>query len=91
MNESGKKGVSFEPNEPPPPRSTPVDTNNWGSDNRERTVLENVWFLKFLEGWLVSENICTRKLQIKNFVDMKFPNLCYSKIVPVIHFNPTLT
>ena len=27
--------------------------------------------LKFSEGWLVSENICTQKLQIRNFVHMK--------------------
>ena len=34
-------------------------------------ILENFWFLKFSEGWLVSKNICTRKLQIWNCVYTK--------------------
>ena len=37
-------------------------------------------FFKFLDGELLSENVCTKKLQIQNILAWKFPHLGYMAI-----------
>ena len=41
--------------------------------------------LKFLKSWLVSENICTQKIQIQNISTLKFPNLWYDHLDYHVH------
>ena len=45
--------------------------------------IENFQCLKFLNGWLVSKNICTPKLQIQNFVETKISQLTITNIASV--------